>query len=385
MQEQLIIKNGIRFLSGDSSFLIDILRVLACEMVVFCHVFNIFDQYHNLPLNNSNIFYEIDIFLGDTGVVLFFIVSGIVISNSLLNKLESDYSYGFVHYFIDRFSRIYTGLIPALVLIFIGDLALLAINPNYFYTMETRSTSISILTFLGNIFMLQNLKFLSITTPAYGGIIWTLNIEWWLYLVFGWIAVNIKKNAKMGFFFFIPLLLFLYYPAYLFLKNAYENLVIVWFMGVAATMIYLYIGKISWSKRIDYSIIGVLTLILGRSAVIYKLNKIPFDLTFELLLVILIILLMIKYKNSNRFNNTKLRSTIKFMGKYTFTLYLTHFIIENLIFSIYLTLGLNYSLIVVFAFAIILANIVAIIIAYPTEMQYKSVARMLKNKIIKHT
>jgi peptidoglycan/LPS O-acetylase OafA/YrhL len=69
------------------------------------------------------------------------------------------------------------------------------------------------------------------------------------------------------------------------------------------------------------------------------------------------------------------------MGSYSFTLYLTHFIIENLVFATYLAQGWNYPLFFVFGFSIILSNFIAIIIAYPTEMRYKKVANFLKKKV----
>ncbi len=376
MQNQVVEsvkRQDSQYLSNDSSFLIDILRVIACEMVVICHVAYIYDQYFSLTKNNTNPLYELDIFLGDLGVIIFFIVSGIVISNSLFRKLDLNKSYGFMNYFIDRFSRIYTGLIPCLIFIFICDLAMLAINSGYFYQFNTGG--ISITAFVGNLFMLQNLKLTGINVPAFGGQLWTLNIEWWLYLLFGWIVVNLKKGAKWGLFFLIPLLLFAYYPLTLFITDASENLVLVWFMGVTATLVYLFSDIISWNKRLNYAIIALGVLIIGRIGSIYYFNGQFFDLTLEVLLVLVLILLMAKYKNSDRFGTSKFKKAVKFMGKYAFTLYLTHFVIENLIFSIYLTLGMKYSLIAVFGFAIILSNIIAILVAYYTEMRYRAVAK----------
>ena len=68
------------------------------------------------------------------------------------------------------------------------------------------------------------------------------------------------------------------------------------------------------------------------------------------------------------------------MGKYAFTLYLTHFVIENLIFSYYVTNGFTIPVVYVFAISIIISNFIAILIAYPTEMQYKKLSGYLTRK-----
>ncbi|HMK47339.1 MAG TPA: acyltransferase [Methanocella sp.] len=386
MQEQVAVlskKKFTKYLDGDSSLLIDLVRVVACEMVVVCHVFNIYDNHFHKVFDNSNIFYEINIFLGVVGVILFFIVSGIVISNSLLRNLDSNKDYSFVNFFVDRFSRIYAGLVPCLFFVVICDIVLSAINPGYFTNMDIFVLNAT--TVLGSLFMIQNMFPLNITTPAYAGTLWTLNIEWWLYLTFGWIVVNMKKGIKSGMLslipFIIPLLVFVYIPAETLLVGSAENLVIVWCIGVAATLLYVYFDRSRWDNRLDYAMYFAAILVVGRLAYIYYSNSSYFDLTLEILLSICIILLMLKYKGQNRFDNIKFKSIIKFMGRYSFTLYLVHFVIENTIFGLYLSLELNFSLVILFAFSIILSNIIAIMIAYPTEMQYKKLSRFLNSKI----
>jgi hypothetical protein len=59
-------------------------------------------------------------------------------------------------------------------------------------------------------------------------------------------------------------------------------------------------------------------------------------------------------------------------------------VIENIIFALYITLELKYSLILVSIVAVVISNIIAIAIAYPTEMHYKDLANFLNgfmNKI----
>jgi len=386
MQEQVAVlskKTLMRYLDGDSSILIDLIRVVACEMVVVSHVFDTYTKYFHRATNNTNTFYELDVFLGFVGVIMFFIVSGIVISNSLLKNLDSNKNYGFINFFADRFSRIYAGLVPCLFFIAICDLALSVINPAYYTSMDTFSLSIA--TILGSLFMVQNMFPLHITTPPYAGVLWTLNIEWWLYLTFGWVAVNMKKGLRSGVLplvlFTAPLLLFVYLPAEVLLIDSAENLVIVWYIGVAATILYLYFDRSKWDYRLNYAICAAAVLLAGRIAYIYYSNSSYLDLTLEFLLAICIILLMLKYKGRNRFDHTNLKSVIKFMGKYSFTLYLVHLVIENTVFALYLAWGLKFPMALLFVFSIVLSNLIAIAIAYPTEMQYRKLSRFLNGKV----
>jgi peptidoglycan/LPS O-acetylase OafA/YrhL len=362
------------YLKDDSSFLIDFIRVLACEMVVFSHTFHIYNNYFGLSTDNPNIPFLMDVSLGCIGVTLFFIVSGIVISNSLLKNINNDKSYGFINFFIDRFCRIYSGLVPCLIFIFLCGIAIRNINSSYFYKLEDGNFSVS--AFLGSLFMLQRLKFFGTSMPSFGSVLWTLNIEWWLYLLFGWLVFNLKNKTKVTAFFIAPILLFAYHPTFMFLVSFDENLPLVWFMGVAATVIYINYGIKLWDRRLDYAIIVLLMLIIGRLYIIYLYNKNFFDITLELLLTLLIIILMVKFKNSNLFEKTRIKNGIKFMGKYSFTLYLIHYVIENFIFCIYVTFNLKYSLVLVFIISILISNIIAIMIAYPTEMRYKELANL---------
>jgi peptidoglycan/LPS O-acetylase OafA/YrhL len=59
-------------------------------------------------------------FIQNIGVLIFFVMSGFLITATLLhNSAKPDY--GFARYFIDRFARIYSGLLPALVFVIVTD------------------------------------------------------------------------------------------------------------------------------------------------------------------------------------------------------------------------------------------------------------------------
>jgi peptidoglycan/LPS O-acetylase OafA/YrhL len=375
------------FLTGDSSFIIDFIRVLACEMVVVCHAIGLYSIYFDLKETNTNIYYSLCSLLGSIGVTLFFIVSGIVISNSLFKKIEENKSYKFRNFFVDRFSRIYSGLVPCLFFVFICDILIFSINADLFYKFTNidfiiDKSGIVIKNFIGSLLMIQNMKLIGTKTPAFMGVVWTLNIEWWLYLLFGWVVFNYNKLSKHNYYLFAPILIFGYYPIQEFYSTNHQNLPFVWIMGVVITIIYLKTKTVD--VKIDYYILIVLTMIFFRITLNSYRNTGYYDIILELLIVVLVSLLTIKYKDQNNFDKTSFKRIIVFMSKYSFTLYLIHYVIEGLIFTAFITYALNCPIWEILFFSVIVANIIAIVIAYPTEMRYKDLTKFLNNLINKH-
>src|SRR5882724_6900197 len=95
---------------NDTSTALDIMRAIAAQMVCVGHGLSFFhiSRPAGMPL------------IQNIGVLLFFIMSGFLINATLTQKsVNPDYSFG--SYFIDRFARIYSGLIPALIFVIIID------------------------------------------------------------------------------------------------------------------------------------------------------------------------------------------------------------------------------------------------------------------------
>ena len=84
-----------------SSFLLHLIRGGAAQAVLVGHGLAIFG-IKSMP------------YLQNSAVVVFFILSGFVIPYSSFIKARKYPSYSFSSYFIDRFSRIYMGFVPAL-------------------------------------------------------------------------------------------------------------------------------------------------------------------------------------------------------------------------------------------------------------------------------
>jgi len=158
---------------------LDFIRLFAAQLVVLGHTLSFFHIRDDMP------------YIQNSGVVIFFVLSGLIISYTVFFKSEINYS--FKQFFIERFARIYTGLLPSLLFIALIDYVIRTQHPeSYIY-----GDAYNIKTFIGNILMLQDYQYighyfvsyipdsLQITSFGSGRPLWTLAIEWWLYMCFG--------------------------------------------------------------------------------------------------------------------------------------------------------------------------------------------------------
>ena len=125
---------------------------------------------------------------GDYGVMMFFVLSGFLIGGGAYEKIKAK-GFSFPQYFINRFSRIYIVLVPALVLVWIVDVVGLKwLNGSGIFTLGYPIGAMAIDTreaigpgyFVTNLLMLQN-----IVGPPFGTArpLWSLNWEWWSYML----------------------------------------------------------------------------------------------------------------------------------------------------------------------------------------------------------
>lgn len=206
-------------LSLEQSIFLDFLRSIAALMVFFGHALTISD------FKVSVIFKLYPIH--SLGVVIFLILSGFLITYQFFTKEI----YCFEDYFIDRFSRIYVTFIPASIL--------MVACPVLFFPTEY---IFSIRLFLMNLLMLGNTPFDQViswlpTFPLLGSlaVVWTLTLEWWLYMFFG--ALFVKSRSLVGnivklIVFPLSLLVVFYFS----ITTLYS---FAWFFGCIGALIFL--------------------------------------------------------------------------------------------------------------------------------------------------
>jgi len=163
-------------ISPSLSRALDILRALAAFFVVANHIGEALFVFED-HLDPFNLLMFQFLYLGHHAVMLLFVVSGFLIGRAAIQCFTTDKQKVF-DYGVDRITRIYVVLIPALILGCLCDQILLAVStgPEFDYVAQRTS----FLIFLGNIFGLQ-----TILVPTFGsnGPLWSLACELWYYFM----------------------------------------------------------------------------------------------------------------------------------------------------------------------------------------------------------
>src|SRR4051812_12700694 len=99
---------------NDGSFVLDLVRLGASQAVLIGHGASYFGKpkflsSHSFPL------------IQNFGVVVFFVLSGFLISYTIRSHLARSPDYGFREFTIDRVARIYSAYVPAIALVLLVD------------------------------------------------------------------------------------------------------------------------------------------------------------------------------------------------------------------------------------------------------------------------
>jgi peptidoglycan/LPS O-acetylase OafA/YrhL len=191
-------------MSPGTSVVLNASRWVAAFFVVFKHVFgismaNVGDP--SLLLRGGHFFSG----FGDIAVIVFFVISGFLVGGRTILKLQYE-RFRIIDYFVHRFSRIYTVLIPALIVGFILDRSGIEFfnasgiytHPDQFYNNSFGNdiaTHLSLSTFVGNLMQLQE-----IIVPSLGsnGPLWSLANEWWYYVLFGFCMIAYRPGRLLA-------------------------------------------------------------------------------------------------------------------------------------------------------------------------------------------
>lgn len=358
-------------LSMSSSLSLDIIRVIAVQLVLIGHSISYFDILHTFQQPQAP-------YMQNIAVLIFFILSGLLISYTVFSKIDN-HEYNFKIFLIDRFARIYSALIPALLFITGID----AVNLYFFKEKYIYTAAFDLKTFLGNLIMLQDYPLINklnkylglppvyLTSFASGRPLWTLAIEWWLYLVFGWIILRFVRDEQRKFSDFIILLFISIVPLYNLVGGRGHGLSMFWIFGVT---IYLLLN-INYFKIVNIVIsigLSMLFFILAM-LVVYK-TKIEYNAFFACILAMSLLFLLNATQKIEMKYNEKVISIIRFFANYSFTLYLIHYSIVDLIFNMNLDISRYFQ----FIFAFVICNVISMVLALFTEMKHKNLSKFIK-------
>lgn len=393
-------------ISENTSAFLNLARFFAAELVVVGHATNLIAGTLD-PVARTLLPFPSLIFLSEIGVFLFFVLSGFLISQTVFSKMKRG-GYDFKIYFIDRFARIYSGLVPCLIAILLVNTARIYFNPGH----PGDSGTLDAVTLAGNLLMIQEIPAkqmlgtlgaanlpVHFKIQAFGDAIplWTLSIEWWLYLLFGWLALGrTNQGDKRGWGFYAMLLAFSIIPAaYLFYNNS--ALVATWFFGAAITIAFSRTlsrarhsaGRIasaagSFSPRVKKTALAAAFLAL----VFMLAMRLKSDLAFgverysDFILAILVtasfaLAVALAKKGAITLSGKKTPGRMKFLAGYSYTLYLLHASVLNL----FVSMHLQYPVIVLVASGFIAANMLSAVIAHYTETRHKEFAGWIKTRL----
>lgn len=228
---------------------LDLLRFLAALLVVLNHLrVEQFAPYHEVQAGSAvlkTVFFCLTR-IGFESVLLFFVLSGFLVGGmSVERTLHGQFAPG--KYFIDRFSRIYTPLAPALAF----DVGLCLM---FGIAFSWREAGLNLLSLQGVVCL-----------PFSGNsALWSLSYEVWFYILAGGLLMLVGRHGQSARV--LPLLLvFVAFLAFLRLNTAY---LFAWTTGLVA----YFIGRstrplLFWSGAVGLTAGGlVLMQITSRSA-----------------------------------------------------------------------------------------------------------------------
>lgn len=347
----------------ENSIFLDLTRGLSAQAVLIGHLYAycIFD---------SDSFFHVHKF----GVLIFFFLSGLLITYTTNLKGKD---YGMKNYVIDRFARIFISYIPALFIIACLDFIAIKHNPNYVY-----APYFNLHNFVGNLFMLENhplflyglgrIKPLFSIQPFGSGCpLWTVSMEWWIYMGFG-ILFYKKLTYKNVFLWLILLSL----PLYTMIEGPIgSTLIILWCFG---SLSYFFLQK----GFVHLKNIWLLVFVLILMAIIrlHITHNLVYDPTFGLLICVAIFLIIqdIQLSPSKYSKLQKVETFSRFLSSYSFSLYLIHFSIMSLVIDLKLGFSPWTQLLILF----FVCNSCGWLLSIFTEKHNHVFRRFIKKRII---
>lgn len=304
-------------MSDVASTYLDALRAAGANLVIASHVLAL---YFGIRDPHS---------LGNLGVAVFFLLSGFLIMQSMLNWLKKPEP-RFPGFIADRVARIMTPYVPALILIALANVALIESN----HSLGGPNTGV--LTFIANFFLLQDhavfqgLEFLGMDVSwrfrSYNSAepFWTVAIEMWIYVSMGLFVFCVLKRERierwLG-----ALLLAVALPVVIWNAAAGggRSLTLIWLLGAVAGYLF-HVWRANGYTNIRA--IGTVVALFGIVALIGRTGKIgfqPYDFQTATLMA-LVMFGVLALLMCVRGVPGILRGSVNFLASYSYSLYLIH-------------------------------------------------------------
>jgi len=343
---------------NDTAITIDFLRAVAAQLVCVGHALSFFLNWHpsNLP------------YMQNVGVLLFFLISGFLITHTLARKSNNP-NYGFAQFFIERFSRIYSGLIPALLfVVFVDGITIYwagAPDIARYYDLQTLLANLGMLTGYRGVFAS------SLARSEFGSAspLWTLAIEWHIYMFVG--ATFFAATRPKSIPFMLPLALIFSSNPIHYVFGSYQadgvgfGLFILWLLGA---LVY-FIGLTSIRERAPAASVGILGCVVF---VAITRGGHEYNLTSYFALFAAFFGVTTATQSLHQVTSTSLVRCIGFLADYSYSLYLIHYTLMYALWVIFPTRGFA-----MFVLAVTASNAIAVGLAEIGEKQHRRLAKRL--------
>jgi peptidoglycan/LPS O-acetylase OafA/YrhL len=271
------------------------------------------------------------------GVLIFFLLSGFLITSSAFQKLQQP-EYGYRHFVIERFCRIFSAYVPALLLVAAVDATVQALPAYAFHASD------SPLTWIGNLLMLQEYPVFQILrrlgvgeqpwfieTFGSGRPFWTVAVEWWIYLGFGYLVFRVIRRRRLGLREIAVLSALGIVPLYNAMAGVGHCLTFVWALGAGVALLRHRLAEFSrlatrtharlcWAAVTLVSLVALFGHVLATGLQVYELQ-------FALLTGFVLFSLFFLLGTFRQPAPGIVAWTFDRLAGYSYSLYLTHYTI----------------------------------------------------------
>lgn len=352
---------------------LEVVRAIAALEVMAGHMRGMYFVNFN-ELEERTIFARFFYFLtgfGHQAVIVFFVLSGFLVGGSVLDKYRNG-TWSWKKYLIQRITRLWIVLIPALFMTlifdFMGSIWNLPLYQGAYYEMMHQGPcfgkySLSFNSFIGNLFFLH-----SWITPIFGsnGPMWSLFNEFWYYIIFPLFCSLIFLKNQWHFVFNSTLLFLII----LFIPNSIIEGFFAW-VGGALIAKSLEARQRGFNQLMFYFGISIFftSLVLSRFSLVNNDTFIAVSFC-----IFLVPLLSLKYKSK----------FFSFVSESSYSTYLFHFPFSLFIFSFSLPSRQQFNLFNFFCFSFFFSLCMAycITLYYAFEYHTSFVRKLLEASML---